>query len=618
MEKQDYNDLFEPYLQSKYMEMEYINTMATTNNKKKLKEIYIPSRLKIQKDRINENKKKIVNDEITVNGFPTQFDEEKKCNLIIDTAGMGKSTLSKRIFIDLVETERYIPIFVELRRLTRVKKIEDEIFSMLNVGKDVGLVNNTRKLFQGGGFVFLLDGYDEISLDSRQDVDLDIVNFVDLYKGGNVFVMTSRPEDMPMYFSNFMRYKIEPLSRDESFKLLTNHDNGGAISQLLITKLKSGNYRVIDEFLTNPLLVSLLYAAFDFKQAIPLKKHLFYQQVYDAYFEKHDLTKGDGYSHQKKTKLDSYDFDRILRSIGYKSLQKQKIEYSLNELISVIDMAKKDNPSLNFRSMDFRDDLLEAVPLFCKESVYFKWVHKSMQEYFAARFIYMDAKSNQDKLLSTMFNSEKLEYYYNIFDIYYDIDNYSFKKNVILPFLREYDSYYVANYHPIEGIPDKLIDERISLLFGKSVCVAFYPQKVTPDDDFDLLFKKCLSIGFKINRATSININEKGRFIVGFERYMPKRMLMTLLFTRMPKLFKIEKLDKTSLSRSVKTFEFFKLSGVDDFSYSKDAYAFCNYALGRSHGELYVLDIYQVREEIAQIEYSIRNREKIGELIDGL
>lgn len=616
MEKQSYNDLFDSYLQSKYKEVECVNTMATTDNKKKLKDIYIPLRLKKQQNRIGEHRKKEPKEEIIVNGFPDEFDKGNKCSLIIDKAGMGKSTLSKRIFIDLCETERYIPIFVELRRLNRAKTIENEIFSMLSVNKDRGREDNIKQLFNGGGFVFLLDGYDEISPDCRQDVVVDIVNFMDTYEG-NVFIMTSRPEDMPIDFRYFVRYNIEPLSRNESFRLLANHDNGGSISKLLIAKLETGDYKVIDEFLTNPLLVSLLYAAFDFKQAIPLKKHLFYQQVYDAYFEKHDLTKGEGYIHQKKTKLDSYDFDRILRSIGYKSLQKQKIEYSLNELIDVIDMAKKDNPSLIFKSMDFRDDLLEAVPLFCKESVYYKWVHKSMQEYFAARFIYMDAKSNQDKLLSTMYNSKRVEFYYNIFDIYYDIDNFSFKKNVILPFLKEFESYYVSNYYPLEGIPDDLIDERISALFGRHICASFISNNVRIDDDFDYILKKSRAAGFKVYRATSINVKGK-RFVMAFERDMPKRIFMTLLYTRMNKLFKKLNRDETDVANVIKPFDFLELNGIENFSYSKDVYAFCNSVLTRSNGGIYVFDIYQVREEISQIESSIRSREEIGDLIDGL
>ena len=348
-----------------------------------------------------------------------------------------------------------------------------------------------------------------------------------------------------------------------------------------------------------------------------LNLNIYVTPLSSPYFEKHDLTKGDGYCHPKKTKLDSYDFDRILRSIGYKSLQKQKIEYSLNELISVIDMAKKDNPNLNFKSMDFRDDLLEAVPLFCKESVYFKWVHKSMQEYFSARFIYMDAKSNQDKLLSTMYNSEKVEYYFNVFDIYYDVDNFSFKKNVLLPLLKEFEAYYEANFHTIEGIPEELINERISLLFWRPICVAFTSKQDNRNDEFKFLLKKCNSVGFKMYRAVSLSEKNK-LFFVAYERYMPKRILLNLLYARMNNIFKKMNYVKIDLMNSLKPFEFSVLKGVDDFSYSRDAYSFCNYAISNGQDGTYVLDIYQVREEIRQIKESIRSREEIGELIDGL
>jgi hypothetical protein len=73
--------------------------------------------------------------------------------------------------------------------------------------------------------------------------------------------------------------------------------------KLLVDILKGNEYKAVYEYLTNPLLVSMLFAAFDFKQTIPLKKHLFYEQVYDAYFEKHDLTKGDSYKASERIKI---------------------------------------------------------------------------------------------------------------------------------------------------------------------------------------------------------------------------------------------------------------------------------------------------------------------------
>lgn len=65
-----------------------------------------------------------------------------------------------------------------------------------------------------------------------------------------------------------------------------------------------------------------------------------------------------------------------------------------------------------------------------------------MQEYFAAQFIFKDIKENQDKILSAIYESSNMEKYYNMLDIYYDIDIFSFRKNILLPLLKDYNLYF--------------------------------------------------------------------------------------------------------------------------------------------------------------------------------
>jgi hypothetical protein len=43
--------------------------------------------------------------------------------------------------------------------------------------------------------------------------------------------MTSRPEDDLQRFPDFDCYKIAPLTQEQSFELLTKHDNGGETSK---------------------------------------------------------------------------------------------------------------------------------------------------------------------------------------------------------------------------------------------------------------------------------------------------------------------------------------------------------------------------------------------------
>lgn len=81
-----------------------------------------------------------------------------------------------------------------------------------------------------------------------------------------------------------------------------------------------------------------------------------------------------------------------MRRIGFECLRRQQIEFTKDDLLNIIDTARANYPSLSFTSMALLSDLLKAVPLFCQDGVYYKWVHKSLQEYFAAEFIYKDSK----------------------------------------------------------------------------------------------------------------------------------------------------------------------------------------------------------------------------------
>ena len=605
-------DMFETYLSVKYESYRKINTMATRDNERELSEIFITLVIKEQKKDGGNND---TVEPITVDGFPDRFSQGNRKNLIVDTAGMGKSTLVKKIFLDLVNTKLYIPIFVELRRLSDRKKIVSEISEMLEISKDESRIKEVLALFATGGFVFILDGYDEIPLDYRGVVTEDIVSFIQGYDN-NIFIMTSRPEDSFMDFQNFDIFRIEPLTKPMAFKLLEKHDNGGETSKLLIKKLNENVYETISEYLTNPLLVSMLYAAFDFKQTIPLKKHLFYEQVYDAYFEKHDLTKGGGFRHQKQSNLDSYDFDRVLRAIGFKSLKNQKVEYNYNEFLETIKQAQESCKDLKFKATDFKADLLEAVPLFCKEGFYHKWVHKSMQEYFAARYIYMDVQFCQDELLSAMYNSDKIEHYYNLFDIYYDIDVFSFKKNIVLPLLYSFRDFFQSKYHEINGISDNLVRERVGLLFLKTVWMA-NNNSVTADEDFDFLEKVCTINHLNYTNMVSYSIGDS-RFCLA-KRVDPKRRLLSLLRVKMPDLF-ISTVPRKNIDvGSLPKYIFEEIKGVDEFAQDENSYKFCNYSIVRAEDPVNLcLDYEKILEEIDNIQNEQIKKEEIKELIAGL
>lgn len=589
------SNAFIAYYKRAYNNYSIINTLAFKERVKKLKDIYIPLTI-YPVD--NKKEKKLTK----IEGYPKELLDKYSRILITDTAGMGKSTLMKRMFLDVIDGQFGIPIFIELRRLNENNDILNEVaiqLGGLNDGFDKEILET---LFVDGEFIFFFDGYDEISSSNKAFVTRNIQDFV-AKASNNKYILTSRPEEELACFGEFQEFRIRELKKVESYDLLRKYDISGKTSRLLISKLETGNYSMINEFLKNPLLVSLLFAAFDFKQTIPLKKHIFYRQVFDAYFDSHDLSKGDSYVHEKKSNLDLDDFDKVMRKIGYECLRKQKIEFEKDELLNIIDSAKSGFSNLNFASTSLLGDLLKAVPLFCQDGMYYKWVHKSLQEYFAAEFIYKDSKNNQDAILTTLYKSKKIDLYINLLDLYFDIDPVGFQKNIVKPLLESYVEYYEKFYFHSDVISSEAVNLRLTITYCNRVLVGFIDNKKDQTrENFDYIYDQAYRyLGSIPNSAIFLN---NGSFLA----FMPKNQdrIIRLLGNRVPSLFvKVDSKERCS-KHNIAFEKCYELEGMKDFSDNPVFFTELNQLLS-SHRLRCYLDINKVKAYLAEINAMLEN-----------
>ena len=599
---------FQEYLFRTYKKYSIINTLVLKNEQRLLKDLYIP--LSICKENLHSKE----SEKTKIEGYPIALMNEYSKILITDTAGMGKSTLAKRIYLDIVEKGYGIPLYIEMRRLNKERLILSEIKGQIDsLSKEFDL-KLLYTFIQTGGFIFILDGYDEISFGDRAVVTANLQDFISK-AGNNKFILTSRPEEHLAGFGDFQRFKINSLNKNEAYELLRKYDAQGETSRLLISELKTGKYEMINEFLKNPLLVSLLFAAFDYKQTIPLKKHIFYRQVYDAYFDSHDLSKGDGYIHEKQSKLDIDDFDRVLRHVGYRCLKCQKIEFDKVSLLKIIDDAKSDCVDLNFTSSDFFHDLLNAVPLFCNDGQYYKWVHKSIQEYFAAQFIYRDAKENQDMKLTEMNDSDNLEKYINLLDFYYDIDKWGFMKNIVKLMCKEYCNYYEHSIFDSHDIDSNDIDDRIGSLFKREVCM--FRHKLTQEEFVNPFCNVRNMINAYLRKRPNLTalFHESSVYVVNY--IYPYRALMKLVHDKLPDLFK----PKASIAMDDDiNLDYEKIYKIDlhSFEFDKTTYKLINQYLQGGGSSLYILKYNACKEEINKIDLILNKKSCTSSIVDGL
>lgn len=409
---------------------------------------------------------------ILIDRFNNEFLPEQNRVLITDTAGMGKSTLSKFLFLQCLKSAYAIPFFIELRHLTATTNVMTVLQRQLNpisVPEDEPKFSKPQiqRMLKKGNLVFFFDGYDEIPPEHREAVTKGIKDLVENYPQ-NRYVITSRPESGLLAFPSFKQYAIRPLKRNESFNLIRRYDQGGGRAEQLISKLSGPDFQAVHEFLKNPLLTSLLYRSFEYKQSVPLKKHVFYRQVFDALFDWHDATK-DGYNtREKKSGLDIDAFHRMLRVVGFVSVMTGKVEGDTDEVLGWIRKAKE-VCKIVISESKFLEDLVRAVPVFVKDGDYYRWSHKSLAEYFAAQYICTEGKGQQKKILEAFVSSRQVGRFSNVLDQVYDIDNAAFREHLTLPAARAFAKYWANTYTSLDpAITEEEIRLRKSCTFDRT------------------------------------------------------------------------------------------------------------------------------------------------------
>lgn len=267
-----FENKFEDYLIRTYQKLSNINVLVFPNQQINIETIYFPLTIDSTRDRTS---KKLDNIDI-------DFIKSYQRFLISDTAGMGKSTLSKWIGLSLIKNGTSIPILIELKRLKSNHRVIDEIFNQIDpIDKkfDRDLI---LKFLELGSFTILFDGFDEIEYTERESVIADLKGFISKTYNNNFF-LTSRPDSALSSFGDFQMFHIRPLRERESFELIRKYDaiSKYNIADKLIEEIQNKPSQ-IKEFLINPFLVSLLYQTYSYNKDIPSKKSTFYDEVYTS------------------------------------------------------------------------------------------------------------------------------------------------------------------------------------------------------------------------------------------------------------------------------------------------------------------------------------------------
>lgn len=364
--------------------------------------------------------------------------------IVSGTGGIGKSTMLKHFYLNCIEKTTYIPVMIELRSLNSLEEKNIHLYDIIYEH----LLNNGFTLekeyfeysMEQGGYMILLDGYDELKKENISCVSKEIRDISDKYSN-NKYIISSRPSDDFIGWNDFIETESMELNKKQALSLISKID--------FDEKVKSNFYKELDEFLytkyesfaSNPLLLTIMLLTFDNRASIPDKLNDFYEEAFATLFNMHDATK-DTFVRDIRSGLGCEDFKLIFSYICFKTYFASEFEFHEHKLYEYIEAAKEKTQKVSFNTNDYLEDLIVSVCMIVKDGLTYKFSHRSFQEYFAALYTCKLTDDIQYKLLTGWIKEKGAVLSDSYFSMLYDLQSEKVNRIILCPGIRKLKELY--------------------------------------------------------------------------------------------------------------------------------------------------------------------------------
>ena len=186
---------------------------------------------------------------------------------------MSTNTLLKYLLLNSIERRKLIPIFVELRYVEQEKiGLIEYIYKSLQLKKVKLETEYLDQAFNQGNFLFLLDGFDELSPVFAQQIGHEIDEISQSYSKCH-FIVTSRPGQDFISWTNFIELHTMPLTQAKAISLVRRLNFDEEIKTNFINELNKSLYNSHRSFFENPLLLSIMLITYRDSASIPSELH---------------------------------------------------------------------------------------------------------------------------------------------------------------------------------------------------------------------------------------------------------------------------------------------------------------------------------------------------------
>lgn len=389
MDDIDFGNAYEKYIKISSEKIRMIKTLIYRKEPRDLTDMYECVNLKYHENEISSNK---VNNILNI-GHRL---------IVTGTAGIGKTTMLKYLFLKILQEESFIPVFVELRGINNEQTKDINALDMIYGSLSSCGFELERKYFEysmeTGKYVILFDGFDEVKTEKSFVLGKSMRELCTKYPD-NYYIMSSRPLEQFVGWNDFKELQSLELDKVQALELISKLDYNQVTKEKFMYELNHGLFEKYRSFASNPLLLTIMLMTFDEKASIPDKLNDFYEQAFSTLFNVHDGSK-DCFKRDIRTGLGANDFKSVFSYFCFKTYFNNQYEFSESDVRKYLGYAQERFDNISFGVDDFLNDLVKSVCMLVKDGLMYIFSHRSFQEYFAASYTTKLEDGIQNKLIA--------------------------------------------------------------------------------------------------------------------------------------------------------------------------------------------------------------------------
>ncbi len=378
------------------------------------------------------------------NATPAIIGSHDQYAILAAYGGMGKSMMMRHFMLTAIrdfDTYGKIPLFVQLKDYqggASAQSLQDHIYNSTLFSLSDFLPDQFETMLRAGMFLILLDGLDELGSAFQADFETALDRFIDFYPD-NQYVMSSRPFTDFISFGRFTIWHLSSFSNEQALELIDKLEfrpDDETVKAKFVQALKEKLFETHHDFVSNPLLLTIMLMTFGQIAEISPRMHIFYRDAYAVLSQKHDASKG-AFKRQLKTGLSSEQFADYFAEFCARSYTHEKYEMTEDEAKKYFFELgeRRKHPEMTATAADFLYDLCANMCLMFMESGKYHFTHRSFQEYFCALYFSRQKDKNLQKI-GDFFEKSRVRFFATqTFEMLYDMIPEKVEEYIFMPYL---------------------------------------------------------------------------------------------------------------------------------------------------------------------------------------